>query len=125
MTPTTTAILIVATHFIVDWMLQSRYEATNKSKRPLVLARHLAVNALGFAWVLLLDVSPGALFLNTWSHGVIDWNIWRLYAWARRHRPPEFMEKNLYAQDYWFYFTIAVDQLLHLTIALWLFMPNK
>lgn len=30
-------------------------------------------------------------------------------------------DRNLFAGDYWFYATIALDQCLHLVIALWLF----
>ncbi len=124
MTPMLMAILIVVTHFSVDWILQSRYEATNKSKNPLILLRHLALNQMAFSWVAFCHVPGSHVWLNTATHGLIDWNIWRLYAWCHRNEPPEFMERNLYAKDYWFYFTIAVDQALHLTIALALFMPK-
>jgi hypothetical protein len=126
MTPTLMAILIIVTHFSVDWILQTRYEATNKSKNPMILLRHLALNQIAFSWVIFGNqaIPLGFVWLNTITHGLIDWNIWRLYAWCHRNEPPEFMERNLYAKDYWFYFTIAVDQMLHLTIALALFMPR-
>ncbi len=122
--------------------------AENKSTNVLWLLAHLAINTLGFGALLLVfqKFAPVPLLVNTLLHGVIDWNIWRGYKWWVKKKIYQevwntapygttlggslrfqedalknWQDKNLYAKDYSFYATIALDQCLHLVIALWLF----
>lgn len=150
------SIILIFTHFLCDWVLQPRGIAEKKSSHVGVLLLHLAINSIGFAlatWAIG-TFSPIALLLNALAHGVIDWNIWRLYkntVFQRISRKVyrtealliqrkvipilyfspkeeieqaklEWKDKNLYAKDYWFYLTIALDQFLHLAIAMSLFL---
>jgi hypothetical protein len=125
MSPATLAIAIIVTHFVVDWMCQTRKQAAGKSVNFWVLSEHVAINFIGYSWLIVLSIVPLKIVLvNALTHGLIDWYIWRFYKMTMKSMPPEFMEYNLYAKDYWFYFTIAVDQILHLVIAIFLFMPN-
>lgn len=144
----TLSIAIIITHFFCDWILQPRRMAENKSSNVLWLWAHLAINTLGFAALLLVfqKFALVPLYINLVSHALIDWNIWRGYKWWVKKKiyqevwntvPGEttlncvlryqedalknWQDKNLYAKDYTFYATIALDQCLHLVIALWLF----
>lgn len=120
-------LLIIFTHFCFDWLLQSRYEAENKSRYFHALLQHLLTQAVGLAWVGVF--LPGIveqlifIFVNVIIHGVQDkyiWTFYRKFIIARlnyNHKlKEEFEHYNLYARDYWFYSTIAVDQMLHLIV---------
>jgi Protein of unknown function (DUF3307) len=63
----------VLAHMIGDYVLQSHFMATNKTRSSLVAAYHASTYALPF---LLLGPSPLALFVIAGSHFVID--RWRL-----------------------------------------------
>lgn len=122
-------------HFISDFVLQSRRVAVEKSTRFNVLLEHLGVIGLVFAIGMAPFTINGMLKpvetlsfagLNILAHGLIDWNIWRIYkkftAWqiAKGNRedllPSDTYE---YWKDHYFYLTIGFDQLLHaLTLVL-------
>lgn len=56
--------------------------------------------------------------LNTLIHGIIDWNIWKLYkvsvAFRNKDKSVEELKKTFqYWNDHLFYTTIGFDQLLH------------
>jgi hypothetical protein len=124
-------VLLLVTHFIADFVLQSREMGKKKSSEPGYLAAHLAVQFLAFLLVLI-PFSDRALqfsFCNMVIHGIIDWNLWRLYkayaykAIAKNPQHPLLTgnpaEPWKYWEDHWFYTTIGFDQLLHgLTLVL-------
>lgn len=122
-------------HFVADFLLQSRDMGKNKSTKVVVLLQHLAIQ---FGCFLLLlspfvgfEVAFAFSLLNAIVHGVIDWNIWRLYklsayvrikAEADRFSVSEEEKKAWMAEsaknwqfweDHWFFATIGLDQLLH------------
>lgn len=100
------------------------------------------MNSPGFMtqFLIPLSLTVGGMFalVNTLVHGLIDWNIWKLYKLSAYMRikkeakeinaSPEWiaeMGKNWqYWEDHWFYATIGFDQLLHtatiVVLAFWL-----
>lgn len=66
------AVLIV--HFIADFLLQSREMGKRKSSESKYLLAHLAIQ---FACFALFGLKFA--FYNALVHGIIDWNIWRIY----------------------------------------------
>lgn len=136
----------MVTHFIADFVLQSRDMGKKKSSEPGYLAAHLAIQFLAFLLVVAF-ISPDKAvwfsFVNATIHGVIDWNLWRAYkSWTGvriEHRvdcsvrealgagvelDPTLVRDDLvknfkYWEDHLFYTTIGFDQLLHgLTLVL-------
>ena len=105
----TTAIVItiLVGHFVGDWLLQPRRWATEKSKDPVALAKHI--------FVVMLCLLPAYFMTDgyTWLaayvllHAVQDWYVWRL----ARH----WITRLAYWEDKRFYDTIAIDQSLHLS----------
>ena len=122
----TIAILLV-THFVADFLMQSREMGKKKSSEPIWLLQHLIIQYCVFTIVLLpfFDLHHVTLFVifNTIIHGVIDWNIWRFYkayayrAIAKNPKHPLLTENPAepwkYWEDHWFYATIGFDQGLH------------
>jgi len=116
----------LVTHFVADFILQSRKMGKEKSSKFTVLLHHLAIQAVGFLWL-------GWKFalLNAAIHGVVDWHIWRLYKLLVINRTKEadgahplwdeYIRDNKthvkewkFWDDHWFYTTIGFDQLLHI-----------
>lgn len=68
-------LLYFVAHFVADFLLQPRKMGKLKSEKPLWLLGHLAIQFAVFypfaGWKFALA--------NAAIHGVIDWNIWRLY----------------------------------------------
>lgn len=111
-------VLLIIIHVIFDFLLQSRDTATNKSSNFKYLVGHLAVIYFGLLIYSLLvgyNVSQGVSFAlgNTILHGIIDWNIWRLYKLSVIKRFPTADAKFEYYNDSMFYNFIALDQALH------------
>lgn len=118
--------IVMTLHFIADFILQSRDMGKRKSENMLVLAQHLIIQfVVLFIGVYLTFMFKQPLmafkasFVNALVHGVIDWNIWRLYKGYVLYRVKN---KTLIVSDttkfeYWndhaFYMTIGLDQLLH------------
>lgn len=128
-------------HFIADFLLQSREMGKNKSVNFKFLWEHLVIQALVFSVGLLIASAMGYISItavfaivcaNTLIHGVIDWNIWRLYKLSAKYRidkrvnaaywGTEKMKQYFYDnevrtfkywEDHYFYVTIGLDQLLH------------
>jgi len=135
-------------HFIADFLCQSREMGQKKSSEWRWLASHLLIQFSFFLfgmgiWSFFMFVPAPAILvipvLNTIVHGIIDWNIWRLYKLSAHRRISKtariealgevdwnvpFHErfkkhydlgvKNWqYYNDHWFYSTIGLDQLLH------------
>lgn len=113
-------------HLIADFVLQPRSMGTKKSEDYAYLALHIGIQYIIFVAGLSLFMDTGTAVIfslsNALIHGVIDWNIWKLYKLSvwKRHRSDiesigleEFKKTWKYWEDYWFYLTIGVDQFLH------------
>ena|SRR6478735_6599840 len=115
----TMIISLMITHGIFDWLLQDRETAKNKSSKFKFLAGHLFIIYFGLLlWGLLfgkLYFHDSFLFAlsNTILHGIIDWNIWKLYKYLAIKRYPDIDQNFPYWEDSWFYNFIMLDQLLH------------
>jgi protein-S-isoprenylcysteine O-methyltransferase Ste14 len=99
-------LMLLATHWVADFVLQTHWQASNKSKRNDALARHVAVYTavLGVVAFLILPLGPwfGFVAINGWLHFGTDWCTSR---WSSR----------LYAKQDWhnFFVVIGLDQLIH------------
>ncbi len=110
-------IYLFVLHFIADFILQSREMGKKKSVEFSWLSAHLQIQAAIFLVFLLpinLLFAAKFAFLNALIHGIIDWNIWKLYkvsVYLRDKRATP--ETWKYWEDHLFYTTIGFDQLLH------------
>ena len=104
-------LIILALHYIGDFLCQSRKMATSKSKSWYWLGKHCLI-----VWCLLaLTPVPNPLIfatVNALAHGGIDKLIWLRYNRYVKTRGTGFHWFN----DYWFYSIIGFDQLLHVGI---------
>lgn len=121
-------ISLIFTHFIVDWIFQPREMAENKSKNLYLCLFHGWCNGLFLFTVIGLNVLYGVsidwaknafwfLLFYTCCHTLQDWFIWRGYAAIRG---PKLTDEKPFHKDYWFYTTIAIDQMIHLLIIFYL-----
>ena len=123
------ACYILFLHFVADFLLQSREMGKKKSSELYWLFQHLGIQffviGIGSLFVLGAHSIWFAIF-NTLIHGIIDWNIWRLYKWSAGYRIRNKLRsayaaaafdaevaKWQYWEDHWFYATIGLDQFLH------------
>lgn len=141
----TAAILLIVAHFVGDWFAQPRWMAESKSSSWSVLLFHLLLITVAIQLIYgnaavcfkLVDTSHLVrnLGVNALLHGLIDWNIWRLYTRIRGddaiesfHTETSTWNTSVHARhvrmvhDYPFYATIALDQTLHLVVLLALFL---
>ena len=108
--------LLLLTHLLADFLLQSRTMGKKKSEDVRWLAAHLGIQTACFLpFGILFSLS------NATVHGLIDWNIWKLYKLtvARRYfdgmgPAPEASSQFKYWEDHLFYTTIGIDQMLHI-----------
>lgn len=71
----------IVVHLVGDYLIQSHWMATEKTRRSLAAAIHASTYALPF---LLLTRSPAALALIVTSHFVIDrWRLARFVVWLK------------------------------------------
>lgn len=71
----------IVAHLVGDYLLQTHWMATQKTKQSVAAAVHAIVYTLPF---LLLTQSPAALAVITCTHFAIDrWRLARLFVWAR------------------------------------------
>lgn len=116
--------LIIILHFLSDWILQPRSIARTKSSSTKSMLVHLSIIHIVFSvFGFIVGVPVYWIMVNTLSHFIIDKNIWTLYKKIRidKNYSQEYLDKNKYAEDYWYYFTIAVDQIIHLSILIFIF----
>ncbi len=112
-------VMLSVFHVVFDFFLQDRETATNKSSKFSYLLGHLFYIYVGLSFYAVIcgdySVSQGFYFAlgNSVLHGLIDWNIWKLYKFSVLKRFPSAGLDFKYYEDSWFYNTIAVDQLLH------------
>lgn len=137
-------IILFITHFLFDFVFQSREMGQKKSKEIKYLLKHGGILFVGYMWAAYA-------ICNRWNdmlimsgiiviiHCIQDWYIWRAYKWSVRRRlrnewshhlhkfptiEPEAwfdrkVEKYKYWEDHIFYATIGLDQTLHfITIVL-------
>lgn len=124
-----TLVLLIVFHIIFDFVLQDREMAKNKSSSFKYLGPHLYILFVGLViFVAVSNIYTGPqgfifIFGNVLAHGLIDWNIWKLYK-AYTHRQIKKNKRLTLVQDccgesykYWsdsmFYNFIAIDQGLH------------
>jgi hypothetical protein len=110
--------LLILTHFVADFLLQTRRMGKEKSENEKVLFMHGAIIFtcfLPFGWKLSLA--------NVLIHMVIDWNIWRIYKrYAMWNKDPTLLVcgEYRYWEDKWFYTFIGIDQTLHVLTLIFL-----
>lgn len=106
-------------HFIADFVLQPRDMAKNKTSDLKILRNHIfriiSIIGLGLLPFLTLDKVMILTLVNGLIHGVIDWNIWKIYKHFAYKRASKLAlpETFAYWDDVWFYCTIGLDQFLH------------
>ena len=111
-------IILLVSHFIGDFVLQSRKIATTKSSKFSSLAVHLIILFIALLPITYYSEVPiGIPIAYCLLHGIQDWYIWRGYKklYTIRKAPPPYQEDHL------FYTTIGLDQLLHTIVLLVLF----
>ena len=126
---------LLALHFIADFLLQSREMGKKKSSELRWLLAHLSIQ-----FTVFLLVGWKFALVNALIHGLIDWNIWKLYklfvhlrldkrtsieyavrfVYTQKHNKRwrkamynRHVKNFQYWEDHWFYATIGFDQLLH------------
>ena len=106
-------ILIVFQHFLFDWILQPRWVAVNKSKNNVALGLHGLIVTAGYA------IPAGFVYWQSFSFFVVATVSYGLLhivqdriVWAGFKPKTE----NPY-QEKRFWNTVAVDQFIHLTVA--------
>jgi hypothetical protein len=83
---TTVLMLAVLLHFVGDYLTQSHWMATEKTKRWLPAAIHAGVYGLPF---LLVTRSPAALAVIVGTHAVIDrYRLARHVVWVKNLMAP-------------------------------------
>jgi hypothetical protein len=113
--------LLIAAHFIGDWLLQSRAMAHTKSTNMWVLIDHVCI----VSFILALPISIFApermplLIINGLLHAFIDWNLWSGY---KASIPIDQQTTFEYWKDKRFYDHIACDQFMHLFLIIVLFV---
>lgn len=79
-------------HAVGDYLLQSDWQATEKTRRSLAAAVHALVYALPF---LLLSPSLGAFAVIVGTHFVIDrWRLARYVVWVKNWMHPGYMRET-------------------------------
>lgn len=107
-------------HFVADFILQSREMGKRKSTDILFLVAHLGIQFFVFLPFFGLKFA----LLNALIHGLIDWNIWKLYKYSVLKRSKNGSSLGIwdvgtelanfkYWEDHLFYTTIGFDQFLH------------
>lgn len=113
--------LLIITHFVSDWILQPRAIARRKANSPIWMLKHLLIifvcTTICFA---VIGVSLWWAVFYTIVHGIQDKFIWSTYEYIKGPYTEEFLTHNRYAEDYWWYFTIAIDQIAHLIMLFWI-----
>ena len=116
MMTTTVFLILLTSHLLGDWVAQSDWQATNKTRSWAALAAHVAGYHLVMGLLLLLPVvrdgwpaakALGVLAVSAATHALID-RRWPVRALLRVAGSPGFATVE--------WGVIAVDQALHLSI---------
>lgn len=117
-------VLLIVIHIVFDFFFQTREMGKNKSSKLSYLIPHLFIISLGLSIYATFcgryTHNQGVMFVagNVILHGVIDWNIWRLFKTLVIFRLSKGKKLYLvtdykYWEDSMFYNFIAIDQALH------------
>jgi len=109
-------------HFVSDWILQPRSVAKKKSSSWCWLGVHVLMiyfSFLGFSF-LYDNISHWYALVFALVHGLQDKVIWKGFERIRGPFSEEYISHNRFAEDWLWYSTIAVDQMLHLVFGIWL-----
>ncbi len=131
-------IMLFITHYVSDFILQSREVAKKKSTDVKFLFEHTFTTFLFFLLIVTIITffrnvdSNGIIrntvetglkntlifcFLNSVFHTIIDGTIWNLYKWYRfRELNEREIDNFKFWEDKLFFDTIGFDQLLHISI---------
>lgn len=115
-------ILLLFAHFLGDFVLQSREMAMNKSSKLLFNLKHISLVLLPLLPIAYwYQIHPLKVLMYGILHGLQDWFIWPLFKKIRTKTYD--LDKKSYKplKDYWFIFTLGLDQFLHLIILFTLF----
>lgn len=102
---------LLVTHWVADFVLQTHWQASNKSKNNIALARHVSVytGILAIASAFLFDLSVSTLWFvlaNGICHFITDYHTSRA-------------SSKLFGDWHNFFVVIGFDQLIHqLTLAI-------
>lgn len=139
MTITTTILLLLALHFVGDFLCQSDWMAINKSKRWGVLALHCAIYAALFFFMpnvgprifVFIGVTFATHFVTDAVTSRITSALWFIMLYPRTDYSPvyygayPFYARVIDGRRHWFFVVIGADQLIHVyTLILtwqWLF----
>lgn len=115
--------MLVASHFVGDWIFQSRSVALTKSKLLKSLLIHVALvtvallpAAAWYAYYHGVGVMVWALSINAVLHAVQDWYGWRWYG-----RQFATFTDSAHFNNPWLWRQIAIDQTIHLVVLVLLF----
>lgn len=104
---------LLITHFVVDWIFQWKWEATNKSKKWLPLFFHCIIYTIGFIPVFLIyEISLVWLILLFISHVILDrrtFVVWLLENFKG-------ITKKDTTESVWTILLTTIDQILHIVI---------
>lgn len=92
--------LIIVTHWVSDFILQSDYVAKNKSKSNLILLQHVGIYGLPFLFLFGWKYA----IINSIGHFIIDW-------FTSRASGILFRKGDIHN----FFVIIGLDQALHLS----------
>jgi Na+/phosphate symporter len=92
-------LLLVWCHFVGDFILQTSYMATNKSKSNRVLTTHVLVYSLPF-----LLFGPLFALITMVLHFMTDWVTSRITS-----------KLWWYEDKHWFFVVVGADQAIHFT----------
>jgi Protein of unknown function (DUF3307) len=113
-------VVLLASHWVGDFVLQTNFQASNKNKRLDALSLHVATYTatLFLAAIILFGVMAGVIFaaVNGVLHFVTDYFTSRV-------------SSKLWAEQNWhrFFVTIGFDQLIHqatLASTLWIMIAR-
>ncbi len=104
---------LITTHFIMDWLFQTSWEAANKDKKWLPLLVHSLIYTLGFIPALwFYGVSLWWLALLLASHMMLDRRVFELW-WLEKIKR---VNKNEVSETLWTILLFGVDQTFHLAV---------
>ena len=115
--------LLLLTHFIGDFLLQSDWMALNKSKRLDALFVHATTYAVCFLWV-----GPTFALITLVTHMATDAITSRITSrlWFFDSKPEvtdihgvKWMPVRLNGKRHWFFVMIGFDQLIHAVTLIW------
>ncbi len=110
-------IYIIIIHFVGDWMLQRRKVAENKTTSILAMGEHVILVALSLLPLFLFSkTSLYSLGIYLAVHVIQDLIVWKTFIIYAKSQQKLMSDPYPYWKSYWFYFTIALDQILHLTL---------